>query len=32
MPIAQATHSVLFDGMSIEQAVAELMGRTPVSE
>ena len=32
MPITQATHSVLFDGMSIEQAVAELMGRTPVSE
>ena len=32
MPITQATHSVLFDGMSIEQAVSELMGRTPVSE
>ncbi len=32
MPITQATYSVLFNGMSIEQAVAELMGRTPVSE
>ena len=32
MPITQATHSVLFDGMAIEQAVSELMGRTPVSE
>jgi glycerol-3-phosphate dehydrogenase (NAD(P)+) len=32
MPITQATHSVLFDGMSIEQAVSQLMGRTPASE
>jgi len=32
MPIAQATHRVLFDGLSPKEAVAELMGRPPRSE
>ena len=32
MPIAQTTHKVLFEGMSIREAVAELMGRPPRSE
>jgi glycerol-3-phosphate dehydrogenase (NAD(P)+) len=32
MPIAQATHRVLFDGLSPQEAVAELMGRPPRSE
>ena len=32
MPIAQTTHRVLFEGLSIQEAVAELMGRPPRSE
>lgn len=32
MPIAQTTHRVLFEGLSIREAVAELMGRPPRSE
>ncbi len=32
MPITQATHRVLFDGMSIGHAVSELMGRAPAAE
>ena len=32
MPIAQAIYNVLFNGMAVEQAVAELMGRAPVPE
>lgn len=32
MPIAKATYSVLFDGMSVEQAVCDLMGRVPTPE
>ncbi len=32
MPITQATYSVLFDGMSVQEAVAELMGRAPSPE
>ena len=32
MPIAQATYNVLFNGMAIDQAISELMGRTPVPE
>lgn len=32
MPIAQTTHRVLFEGLSIQEAVAELMGRPPKSE
>ncbi len=32
MPIAQITHRVLFEGLSTQEAVAELMGRPPRSE
>jgi len=32
MPIAQTTHRVLFEGLSIQEAVAELMGRPPRAE
>jgi glycerol-3-phosphate dehydrogenase (NAD(P)+) len=32
MPIAQAAHRVLFEGLSPQEAVAELMGRPPRSE
>ena len=32
MPIASATHQVLFEGLNPRQAVAELMGRPPRSE
>ncbi|HLF04068.1 MAG TPA: NAD(P)H-dependent glycerol-3-phosphate dehydrogenase [Dehalococcoidia bacterium] len=32
MPIAQATHRVLFDGLSPQEALVELMGRPPRSE
>ena len=32
MPITQVTHDVLFDGLEIRQAIADLMGREPVSE
>ena len=32
MPIAQATYNVLFNGMAIDQAISELMGRAPVPE
>ncbi len=32
MPIAQVTYGVLFQGLEIEQAIAELMGRDPVPE
>ena len=32
MPIAQAIHAILFEGMSVSQAVQELMGRDPRPE
>ena len=32
MPIAQATHSILFGGVSVSQAVRNLMGREPRAE
>ena len=32
MPIAQATYSILFGGVSVSQAVQNLMGREPKSE
>ena len=32
MPIAQATYSILFGGVSVSQAVRNLMGREPTSE
>ena len=32
MPITQAAHNVLFNGMAIEQAISELMGRASSSE
>jgi glycerol-3-phosphate dehydrogenase (NAD(P)+) len=32
MPICQATFDVLFNGKAIDDAVAQLMGRTPVPE
>jgi glycerol-3-phosphate dehydrogenase (NAD(P)+) len=32
MPITQATYNVLFNGMAIEQAVSELMGRATIPE
>ena len=32
MPIASATYKVLFEGMDLKQAVAELMGRPPRAE
>ena len=32
LPIANAVHSILFDKMSVENAVASLMGRTLTSE
>ncbi|MBM3943199.1 MAG: NAD(P)-dependent glycerol-3-phosphate dehydrogenase [SAR202 cluster bacterium] len=32
MPIAQAAHRVLFEGLSPQDAIAELMGRPPRSE
>ncbi|HBJ32385.1 MAG TPA: glycerol-3-phosphate dehydrogenase, partial [Dehalococcoidia bacterium] len=32
MPIARMTHKILFDGLSVRDAIAELMGRDPTSE
>ena len=32
MPIARSTHKILFDGLSVPDAMAELMGRDPTSE
>ena len=32
MPITQVTHDVLFEGLEIRQAIADLMGREPVPE
>lgn len=32
MPITQATYNVLFKGVPLEQAIAELLGRTPKPE
>ena len=32
MPITEATHQVLFNGMSIHQATSDLMNRTPTPE
>ncbi|MCY4528617.1 MAG: NAD(P)-dependent glycerol-3-phosphate dehydrogenase [Chloroflexi bacterium] len=32
MPITEATYRVLFEGMSVDRAVAELMGRAPTPE
>jgi glycerol-3-phosphate dehydrogenase (NAD(P)+) len=32
MPITQATYNVLYDGMSVDQAISELMGRAPSPE
>ena len=32
MPITQVTHDVLFKGLEIGQAIADLMGREPVPE
>ena len=32
MPIAEATYNILFGGMALDQAIAELMGRAPSSE
>ena len=32
MPITQATYNVLFNGMAIEEAISELMGRAPRPE
>ena len=32
MPIAQVTHDVLFEGLEIRQAIADLMGRDPAPE
>jgi len=32
MPITQATYNVLFNGMSVGQAITELMGRAPIPE
>ena len=32
MPITDVTHRVLFEGMSVDRAVAELMGRAPTPE
>ena len=32
MPIAQATYDVLFNGVSLDQAISELLGRVPRSE
>ncbi|MDP6513224.1 MAG: NAD(P)H-dependent glycerol-3-phosphate dehydrogenase [SAR202 cluster bacterium] len=32
MPIARMTHKILFDGLSVREAIAELMGRNPTSE
>ena len=32
MPITEVTYRVLFDGMSVDRAVAELMGRAPTPE
>ena len=32
MPIAQATYSIMVDGISVSQAVRDLMGREPKSE
>ena len=32
MPIAQATHRVLFEGTSVERAISELLGRAPSPE
>ena len=32
MPITQVTYDVLFEGLEIRQAIADLMGREPVSE
>ena len=32
MPITEVTYSILFEGMSVDKAVAELMGRAPTPE
>ena len=32
MPIAQATYDVLFNDMTIDRAISELMGRAPRPE
>jgi glycerol-3-phosphate dehydrogenase (NAD(P)+) len=32
MPIARMTHDILFNGLSVLDAIAELMGRNPTSE
>lgn len=32
MPIARMTYDILFDGLSVQDAIAELMGRDPTSE
>ena len=32
MPIARMTYNILFDGLSVQDAIAELMGRDPTSE
>ncbi len=32
MPITEATYNVLFNGMAIDQAISELMGRAPSGE
>lgn len=32
MPITEATYRILFKGMSVRRAAAELMGRTPIPE
>ena len=32
MPIARATRAILFESVSVRQAISELMGRTPTSE
>lgn len=32
MPITEATYRILFKGMSVHRAAAELMGRTPIPE
>ena len=32
MPLTEATYRILFEGMSVHHAAAELMGRTPIPE
>ena len=32
MPITEVPYRVLFEGMSVDKAVAELMGRAPIPE